>query len=235
MNIVICDDDLSISTQLEKYIYNYFSLNHLANPQIYIFSNGHDLLNCPETMDIVFLDIEMPGFSGIYVGQELKKRNCNCIIFIITSFIEYLDDAMRFHVFRYFTKPIDQQRLFRNLNDALMQYFSIIPSIVIETKESVVKVSASDILFIEASGRKVSVYTINGVYLSTKTLSYWLDFLPSNTFIQTHRSYIVNLAHVKSFDHSLIYLDQNNFTVYLTRRKYTQFKSAYMIYLESSG
>ena len=105
---------------------------------------------------------------------------------------------------------------------------------MIETKGSVVKVSASDILFIEACGRKVSVYTINGVYLSTKTLSYWLDILPSNIFFQSHRSYIVNLAHVKSFDHALIYLDQNNFTAYLTRRKYTQFKSAYMIYLESS-
>ena len=76
--------------------------------------------------DIIFLDIEMPGLNGIYVGNELKKRDKNTIIFIITSYSECsLDEAMRFHVFRYPSKPIDKQRLFRNLKDALDLYHSI--------------------------------------------------------------------------------------------------------------
>ena len=60
--------------------------------------------------DIVFLDIEMPGMNGIYVGNELKSQNRNIIIFVVTSYSEYLDEAMRFHVFRYLSKPLDKQR-----------------------------------------------------------------------------------------------------------------------------
>lgn len=67
----------------------------------------------------------MPGFDGIYVGNELKKQNESAIIFIVTSHLEYLDAAMRFHVFRYLSKPIDKQRLFQNLDDALELYYSI--------------------------------------------------------------------------------------------------------------
>ena len=74
--------------------------------------------------DLLFLDIEMPGMNGIYVGNELKKANKNVLIFVVTSYSEYLDEAMRFHVFRYLSKPIDRQRLFRNLKDALDLYHS---------------------------------------------------------------------------------------------------------------
>ena len=66
----------------------------------------------------------MPGLNGIYVGKELKEKNKNTIIFIITSYVEYLDDAMRFHVFRYLSKPLDKQRLFQNMKDAIQLYKS---------------------------------------------------------------------------------------------------------------
>lgn len=62
----------------------------------------------------------MQGVNGIYVGSELKKQNENTIIFIVTSYMEYLDDAMRFQVFRYLSKPLDSQRFFRNMDDDVM-------------------------------------------------------------------------------------------------------------------
>ena len=77
----------------------------------------------------------MPGLNGIYVGNTLRERYPNILIFIVTSFMEYLDDAMRFHVFRYLSKPIDRQRLFRNLDDALAQYHASSKKIAFETKD----------------------------------------------------------------------------------------------------
>ena len=94
-------------------------------PEIVSFDNGESLLSDNGDKDIVFLDVEMPGFDGIYVGNKLKQQNESVIIFIVTSFIEYLDAAMRFHVFRYLSKPIDKQRLFQNLDDALELYTSL--------------------------------------------------------------------------------------------------------------
>lgn len=233
MRILICDDDILITEQLTKYIHEFFSFKNLKQPEIISFDSGEALLQDTGVKDIVFLDIEMPGVSGIYTGKELKKINPNIIIFIITSFAEYLDEAMRFHVFRYLSKPIDKHRLFRNLKDALQLYNSSTVKIPIETKSGVYSVSASDIVCVEAHGRKVIIHTTTEDFESIHTMQYWVEKLSMNCFFHTHRSYIVNFEHVTDFDHTLVHLYHQQFNAYLTRRKYSTFKAAYLLYLES--
>ena len=75
MRILICDDDLLIVEKLQKYLKSYFSHLHLRCPEIVCFSDGESLLADPGDKDILFLDIEMPGLDGIYVGNELKKKD----------------------------------------------------------------------------------------------------------------------------------------------------------------
>jgi two-component system LytT family response regulator len=176
----------------------------------------------------------MPGLSGIYVGKELKQKNKNIIIFIVTSYAEYLDEAMRFHVFRYLSKPIEKQRLFRNMRDALQLYNTSVTKISIETKQKNFTVFAADIVSVEAHGHKVTVHTLKQDYDSIHTMQYWINKLNMPCFFSSHRSFIVNLEHVSDFDHSLIHLCNNRFEAYLTRRKYTQFKETYLLYLEST-
>lgn len=234
MRILICDDDPIILELLEKYIKIYFSTIGRKCPDIALFNNGESLLDDQGDKDILFLDIEMPGMNGIYVGNELKKQNNNIIIFVATSYSEYLDDAMRFHVFRYISKPIDRQRLFRNMNDALVLYHSISSTIPIETRQGVTMVKASSIIMIEAQHRKVIVHTVQGKYESVHNMDYWLNHLPRNQFFQTHRSFIINLSHVTDFDHSLVHMAGNFCDAYLTKRKYSSFKETYLLYLEST-
>ena len=234
MRILICDDDLLIAEQITQYLQEYFTKNKLKTPEIIIFNSGESLLCDSGSKDIVFLDVEMPGISGIYVGNELKKMNENVIIFIVTSYAEYLDEAMRFHVFRYLSKPLDKLRLFRNMKDALQLYNTSVIKIPVETKQGVITVPTPDIVCVEAHGRKVIVHTVKMDYESIHTMQYWIDTLYMNHFFLSHRSFLVNLKHVSSFDHSLIQLCDNRFEAYLTRRKYTQFKDAYLLYLEST-
>ena len=85
MRILICDDDELIIEQLKKYILLFFEANHSKCPELLSFTSGEDLLNDNGEKDIVFLDIEMPGMNGIYVGNELKKSNKNVLIFVVTS------------------------------------------------------------------------------------------------------------------------------------------------------
>ena len=233
MRILLCDDDLMILEQLQRYIEVYFRSNHLKSPDVSLFTTGEALLSDEGAKDIVFLDIEMPGMNGIYVGKELKKANKNVIIFVITSYSEYLDDAMRFHVFRYLSKPLDRQRFFRNLKDALYYYNATTIKIPVETKRGIYMFSSSEIIAIEAANRKVIVHTIKGDHESIHNTNYWLNCLPKNCFFQTHRSFIVNFEHITDFDHDTVHLTNSDITAYLTRRKYTSFKNAYLLYLES--
>ena len=232
MRILICDDDLLITEQLQKYIHEFFTKNGLKCPELVIYHSGDALLKDKEEKDIVLLDIEMPGIDGIYTGNELKRENPNIII-VITAFAEYLDEAMRFHVFRYLSKPIDKLRLFRNLKDALQLHNTTNTKIAIETKQGVYTISSSDIVCVEAQMRKVIVHTTTKDYESIKNIQYWAETLHENCFFQSHRSFIVNFAYVSNFNNTLIYLYNNQLSAYLTRRKYIPFKNAYFLYLES--
>lgn len=233
MRICICDDDSLIIEQLQKCIKAYFDNAHIKCPETACFHDGASLLADQGGIDILFLDVEMPGMNGIYVGNELKKRNSNIIIFIVTSYAEYLDDAMRFHVFRYLSKPLDKQRFFRNMKDAVDLFNSRTKTMPIETRDGVHTLPASSVIAVEALVRKVIVHTVSRDFESVHTMQYWEDTLPKNSFIRTHRSFIINFDHVSDFDHSVIHLDNGRLSAYLTRRKYSAFKEAYLLYLES--
>jgi two-component system LytT family response regulator len=234
MRILICDDDNLIIEQIQKYLKKYFEHNHIKCPETVCYTDGEALLADNGDKDILFLDIEMPGMNGIYVGKELKKKNENTIIFVVTSYSEYLDEAMRFHVFRYLSKPLEQQRFFRNLKDAIDLYHTMTVKIPIETRQGVHTLPASSIIAIEAMQRKVIVHTTQHDFESVHNMQYWNNVLPKNCFFQTHRSFIINFEHVIDFDHALIHMADNTFRAYLTKRKYSEFKRAYLLYLEST-
>lgn len=234
MRILICDDDPNITQQLQSYIIDFFEDTNLKVPEIMAFEQGEDLLATATANDIVFLDIELPDKNGIYVGRELEKKYKNIIIFVITSYLEYLDDAMRFHVFRYLLKPLDKQRLFRNMKDAMLLYNSTNIKVPIATKEAVYTVNISDIIFVEAHGRTITVYTPEKNYIAVNNMAHWVDTLNMPCFFQSHRSFIVNMKYVSEFNHFTIHLYDNKYTAYLTKRKYSQFKDEYFLYLEST-
>lgn len=234
MRILICDDDIHVSSVLQQYIQEFFSKNNLASPEILYFENSENLLSNTGEKDIVFLDIEMPGLSGIHAGKKLKQANSNIIIFIITSYMEYLDEAMQFNVFRYLSKPLDKKRVLRNLKDALLLYNSSVTKIPIETKDGTHIVYSSDIIYIESIGSKSAIYTTGNKYISIYNLQYWIKKLNMPCFFTSHRSFIVNMEHVSDFSHTTISLCNGQSTAYIARRKYTQFKEAYFLYLEST-
>ena len=142
MRIVLCDDDKDVLNLLKKYLQEYFSSGRLAQPAYSEYMSGEELLNSDGRVDIACLDVEMPGITGITVGKRLKEKYPYAKIFILTSYSDYLDEAMRFHVFRYLSKPVDKKRLFRNMKDALYQLSIDTREVSIETKEQTVMISS---------------------------------------------------------------------------------------------
>lgn len=233
MRILICDDDSSFTAQLEQYLCDYFRKHRLKLPEIYCYTDGEELLNDPGEKDIVFLDIEMPGRSGISVGRQLSSENSKTLIFMVTAFAEYLDDAMRFRVFRYLSKPLDKNRLYRNLQDALSEYALRSSKTIIETRDGVTACLTSEIICLETQGRRVIVHTTQGDFESIQNMRHWQSELTQLCFFQCHRSYIVNMAHVISFTRDMVQLC-GGLQAYLTRRRYSAFKASYMLYLAST-
>lgn len=148
MNIFICDDDNLVCEQIKTLCESYYIEHKLKRPDIYIFHSGEDILASDIKPDIVYLDIQMSGIDGIAVGNSLVKSYPAAIIIIITSFPEYLDEAMRFHVFRYISKPVESKRFMRNLEDAISEFNSIGGRIIVKCKGTTYILSAKDIIMV---------------------------------------------------------------------------------------
>lgn len=234
MRIIICDDDSLFANDLKNTVILYFQKKNLPLPKISVFNSGDSLLMDSCEKDLVLLDVEMPGVDGIHVGKTLSEKNNNCIIIMITSFSEYLDDAMRFNVFRYISKPLDTKRLYRNLDDALNTYNKLQEkNIIFEHNHETILCNTSKILFVEMDGKRINIYTTEKIYSIYRTINSFEKELPVSLFYRSHRSYIVNLSHVIEFSSDTIYLDSKH-TVYLSKRKHSDFKKHWLLYLESS-
>ncbi len=235
MQIFLCDDNSMILSELKNLITDYFKDHTTLLPTITEFNNGEALLNSSIIPDITFLDIEMPGVNGIFVGEELKKRNKNSLIFIVTSYDKYLDDAMRFNVFRYLSKPIAKDRLYKNLNDALKLISSYEEPFILETRHNNIKLLKSDIICAEAVSRNTIIHTIHGDYEVAKGFKYYTEFLTNDYFYRSHRSFIVNMNYISTFNKSNISLYNGKISAYLTVKKYSDFKNVYMKFLENNN
>ena len=234
MRILVCDDNNIIVEEIKKYIIDFFKREKCENIEILTYNSGDELLKANISADLAFLDVEMPGISGIHASQQLKKKNKKILIFIITSYNDYLDEAMRYNVFRFISKPIDKQRLFRNLKDALKIYNTVNEKIAIETKTGMHIIYLDDILFIESANKKSYIYTKDNVLESIYNLKYWLEFLDKPGFYNSHRNYIVNMKYVSKFDEFNVYLCNDKYKVFLSKRKYHDFKRNFLFYLEST-
>lgn len=230
----MCDDDAVITRELEKYLREYFSSNHLAQPEYACYHSGEALLAGESHVDIAFLDVEMQGISGIHAGAKIQGRSPYAKIFILTSFPDYLDEAMKFQVFRYLDKPLDKNRLFRNVKDTLYQLSINTKPILIETREGIFMRPADELVMVETAGRSIVVHAADRDYLSIQPMKYWHTLLELGSFQRPHHSFVVNLKYIDSFTHNIITLcapPDKTWTAYLTRRRYQDFRKSYMLYL----
>lgn len=235
MRIVFCDDDPAALAGLRAAVEAYFAGTGGKMPDFACYPGGDALLAAEERADIAFLDVEMPGTGGIDVGAKLKKANPSIKIFIVTSYPEHLDDAMRVQVFRYLSKPVDRDRLYRNLQDAVSQYSTESREFPIVTNSGVFVRRAEEIVCVEAAHRKVLIHTTGDTLQSTQNMEHWRQALTLPCFYVTHRSYIINLHFVNAIrkDTVLLRYRDKELTAYLTRRRYTACKDTYLWYMES--
>lgn len=148
INILICDDDIDITNEVNILLKNIEAKNR-NNFNIDIKNRGDFIFSRNLPYDIAIVDIEMPGINGLKLSEKLKELNPDIIVIVLTSFQNYLDNAMRIHVFRYLSKPIDKNRFYENYNDALIEYKYLNKSLSVLFEEEVHQIKTKDILYFE--------------------------------------------------------------------------------------
>ncbi|MCI5735436.1 MAG: response regulator, partial [Eubacterium sp.] len=118
MKIVICDDNLNIISEIKEMLNEYSAIKNVPL-EISAFDNGKAVIDSNDNYNIAILDVEMPDMNGIALGEELRKRNKQIVLIYLTAHSQYLDSALNLNAARFFEKPIDKDRFFSGMDNAL--------------------------------------------------------------------------------------------------------------------
>ena len=168
--------------------------------------------------DIVFLDIEMPGQSGLDIFDHVSEHEVNFQIIFVTAFNEYALDAFKLNAIDYLVKPIDRDDLTAAVSKAVRAYEDrqikediqrLRNSIehlkngrmALAVPKGVIFLAPQDILYLEADGMYTTLYLRDGTKeVICKPLAYFTKQLAGRTeFYDPHRSYIINMSGVKQY------------------------------------
>lgn len=174
-------------------------------------------------IDLILLDIEMPGMSGIELVKMLKKHPA--LIIFTTSVSDYAAEAFDLAVVDFITKPITAARFIQAIERA--KEFRVKPQnvnvkddgfIFIRDSNVIRNLTLSDILFFEAKGDYVKIFIGDKIYTIHSTLKSVEYKLTANAFFKVHRSFIVNISKVDRIENGLLILDGNKVPVSDTYR-----------------
>lgn len=216
LKCIIVDDEPRAIEVLKEYTEQLASLVLLAT-----FRNPVDAFDFVKqnTVDVIFLDINMPNLSGI---QFIKLLSNQPAIVLTTAYSEYAIESYQLDVMDYLLKPIEFDRFMQcanrlidklkpvnTNNDLLVSTVQLEPITYIFVKHGtkIERVEFNDILYIEGSGNYVIYHTVNGKIMALSKMSDTLDTLPAQDFIRIHKSYIINWDKVKSVENNHVYID----------------------------
>lgn len=199
--------------------------------------------------DVVFLDIQMPKINGF---EMLELIEAPPAVIFTTAFDEYAINAFEAHAVDYLLKPFSQERFnkavekmlaqtaapFRQKKavEGLVQTAVQSPAqaerIVIKDGGKIRIINVQQIKFLEAADDYVKVHTADSVYLKAKTMGFYEGSLPKESFVRTHRSYLVNVHHITRIDP---YEKESHIAVLKTGEKIPVSKSGYVKLKQALG
>lgn len=234
LKIAICEDEIPQKNYLCQVVEAYFKKNAIEY-KIYAYDNGKDLLLEKIFFNFIFLDIDMPELNGIDLAKKIRCRNKKAKIIYVTGYSQYLHHAFGVHAFSYLIKPVSEEEVHKRIAEA-MEYFKAEaekPVFSLKTTEGVVRIRPEKIYYFEFFMRKIRIVTSEGEYKMDGTMYQLLEQLKDHGFASPHKSFIVNLYHVKKIIGYEVYLS-NHTIIPLAQKKSVIFKEQYNDFLQKS-
>lgn len=206
----IAIDDEPIALEIIKNMAGQVSFIHLAA----CFANAVEGLACVQTQktDVLFLDIKMPGISGIELIKTLP--NAPMVIFT-TAYSEHAVQSFELNAIDYLLKPFSFARFLQACNKAheqvtLRNTFQhttpSLPSVFIKSGYEQIKVELEDLLYAESTGNYVKFVTDTQTIVSRLTMSEAETLLPQALFIRIHRSFIAAKKKITKIDKRSVWI-----------------------------
>ncbi len=219
---IIVDDEPAAIRLLERYIADVPFLNFKK-----AFTKPIEALAYLEsnTVDLVLLDVQMPQLTGVQLSRIISP---NTNIIFTTAYSEFALESYEVSAVDYLLKPIAFERFYKAVCKVQHSSIDTLTSngdtedyIFIKTdgKHNFNKVFLEDILFVEGLKNYVSVQLKKEQIITYSTLKHLSERLPSNQFIQIHKSYIIAIAHIERIENDAVWMESRQLPIGNTYRK----------------
>lgn len=205
MTIVVCEDEQTFREAIEQSIRRWQAQAAHADVQLRHFASSEDFLEhwalLPE-IDLLFVDIQFPGeMNGIALARRIRETNQDVTIVFCTNYDDYVYEGYTVNALRYLKKPVSDADIFfccsyvynrlASRRDRALMLYSAGKRFVLHHAE---------IRAIEADNHNLRVYSTTmeeplRIYARLEDI---LNSLPKELFVLCHRSYIVNVAHIRA-------------------------------------
>ena len=176
-----------------------------------------------QAVDVMFLDIEMPGITGLGFVRSLKKSPK---VVFTTAYTEYAVDAFEIEATDYLVKPVTFERFLKAVQKVGLYKAEPAPtapapeitSVFLKVDRRLVKFNFAEIMYVEGLGDYLKVHTPGQSYVTYMTLTKLETLLPASKFVRIHRSTIVNTEYIQFIEGNFVNMGNAELPIGLTYR-----------------
>ncbi|BDC94448.1 LytTR family DNA-binding domain-containing protein [Treponema bryantii] len=216
MKIAVCDDENKIVEEITSFIKKEF-----PSSEVLTYSDGETLLSSSdEWPEVLLLDIDMPGISGMEVAAALTREKADTLIVFVTAHDELVYDSFKYHPFAFVRKKFLEKELKAVLSDCEKQLVSRNKNFVFQNASKLVTLAQSNILYFEGQANYLAIHTIADEYKMRSTMTAVEKELEDSDFLRIHKGFLVNLEHIRVLKTEELELD--NGTVLPIGKSYSE-------------
>lgn len=231
IQIAICDDEQSCIDEIEALLEKHFPKTLPFAVRAY--SSGERFLEelRGRPAEIIFMDIELAGITGIEAIAKLQEEGARPIVFFVTSHSTYIQEIFRLHSFQFLPKPINENDFAKDIVRAADEYVRGHRRLEIKAGGIVKEIAVNDIRCIEVNRKEIKIHTAGEVLSHYGNIAFYENKLKGYPFAKPHKSYLVSLAHIAEIGGDYVLLDGMAERVPLTRKFRQDFLRAFNKYV----
>lgn len=239
IRVALCDNEAAACDELLAML-NQYCTEHDTEMKIETFQAPMELLDVMERgsrFDVLLLDILMPGINGIDTASEIRRFDSYVKIIFLTSSPEFAVQSYTVNAFYYLLKPVMPDNFFPVL-DSVFETCEReqAGSVILNCKDGIIPVETKRIEFCEVFHRTLCIHMTSGRVLECiGSLDNFESLLVDcGCFIRIHRSYLINLNHVRSISRKVVTMSCMT-EIPIPRGKYNEIKNAFLENAFSEG
>jgi DNA-binding LytR/AlgR family response regulator len=233
--IAVCDDDESVLKNVEAQLNILGKELNIAFTTYFFHSAEELLMSYPQKVDLLFLDVQMPGMSGLGLAQKIRQHDSTISIVFMSNYAKYAVKGYKVQAYRYLLKPITTDIFREEIKDLILRLEnSRKRTIFIATREKSYSLAPQDIMYIETlPGKHLDFHCQDRKIEVPANLRPWEEKLQNYDFYRCHNAYLVNLAYVDRVEKEQVILI-NGEILPVSRRKKAGLTDAFCHYLKNT-